>query len=937
LVHCKYAMIRKDTALTKDILRIPCFFAVFILIPFCFSQSQQSAQRQDPARMAPFLQQVKLYEESPYITKIVLKNGMKVLVNEYKRNPVVSIQAYIHSGFLNEPAKSPGISRLLAAMVNRGENNKSIGTLRQSTQSLGGFLEGFTDYENTQFEIVAPSAQWKRALGLQANALLNPDLDKNVLKLTAKIEAGEARAMLSDSSQFASERLLELGFGQPNMRKYDTLASSALSVFTAESLLDFYKSRYTAPEITLVISGDVLSSEVLNEVTRLYGKLSSAPAGAGHEFMSLESTQKEFRYRAIRGNISTPRILLGFHTAPEKSEDYRALEVMAAILGLGKGSILNSRLKDQKQLILSEETKLSTYADSGYLSIQMEVQPQDLDRSEIAAITEIELLKREEPDPIDLERALAQLERSYWKKIETVTGRAQTIAHFEELGDWKRMDRYISDLRRVKPSDIKRIAKQYLHLSNCSLLEYLPASGEERNLTADNVRQTLEGLLIPATDQEQSERAKEVVLEVKMPTEGGPFKFGEIQYPFQKASILRGPEIYIREDHTSPLIDIGIFFRGGKLGETKENAGITKLMVDLMSRGSKEMMDARFQRQLEIYGGHIQSVVADDYFGFVFSILSKNIGAGFNLLRQVIKAPDFNKDALNRQKALQIARIQGRRYSKTFSEWAVNQALFKDFSYSNDSWGSENGVADITPDSLQNWYDTYVKNKKPIVAAIGDTSGTSLASYFVKDFSGSRIQEAKIPNESVKPLEKEVSIEETWNRNENLILIGFQAPPEDDEDGYAAKVLQSYAGEMGRFSQEIVDRLGIAYKLSVAFAPRLRGGSMIVCAAVNPEDGDATLKTLREEIKRVTSDPISFRDYKSALNESVGALGIRNQVRNTRIVDLVLNIIAGKNPEEYQNSQNSLQAVKEDDLRGVARRIFNLDKAVILQLRGAAR
>jgi zinc protease len=938
LSQLQHSMIKKDSAITKAGFRILSCLVALILIPMCFSQSPQSPSRQDSARTAPFLQQVKLYEESTYVTKIVLKNGMKVLVNEYKGHPVVSIQAYVHSGFLNEPVKSPGISQLLAAMVNRGgTNDKSIGTLRQSVQALGGFFRESTDYENTQFEIVAPSAQWKKAMGLQAGAILSPSLDKDELKLTARMAADSARTSLSEPSQFAGEKLLELGFGQPRMGQCDTLAGSSLADFTRESLLDFHKSRYAAPEIMLVVSGDIISSDVLNEVARLYSRLSDADAAANNAFMPHESTQNEFRYRALRGNISTPRVLFGFHTASENANDYRALGVLAAILGLGKGSVLNSRLKDQKQLILSEETTLSTYADSGYLSIQMEVQPKDIDRSEIAVLTEIELLKREEPDRIEMERALAQLERNYWKSIETVTGRAQMMAHFERLGDWQRMDRYISDLRRVTPSDITRVAKRYLHLSNCSLLEYLPASGEERNLTTDSARQTLEGLLIPATDQEQAERAKEVVLEVKSPAEDGSFKFSEIQYPFQVASILRGPDIYIREDHTSQLIDIGIFYRSGKLGEKKENAGITKLMLDMMLRGSKEITETRFHRQLEIYGGHIQPVVAEDYFGFYFSILSKNMGAGFDLLRQVIKTPDFSKDAIDRQKTLQLAEIQCRKSSQTFPQWAINQALFKDFSYSIDSLGSESGVADITSDSLQSWYDTYVRNRKPIVAAAGDTSGTALASYFVKDFSGSRFQETKIPGERVKPLEKRMSIEGTWNRNESLILIGFQAPSEEDEERSAAGVLQSYAGEWGRFFQEIADRRGLAFKWDVDYAPRLRSGSMIVSATVNPENEEAALKALLDEIKRMTDDPIPFRDYKSALNEAVGAFEIHNQAHHIQIARLVLNVLAGKRLEEYKNYFNSLQAVKEEDLKDAARRIFNLDKAVILRLRGVAR
>jgi zinc protease len=745
-----------------------------------------------------------------------------------------------------------------------------------------------------------------------------------------------ARARLSEPSEFSREKLLELAFGQSRLGPCLALSGSSLEDLTKERLLDFHQSRYVPSEMTLVVSGDVISSDVLNEVTRLYSKPSDAGAEASHEFLPHESTQNEFRYRTLRGNALIPRVLFGFHAVPESDEEYRALEILTAILGLGRGSILNARLKDQKQIILAEETTLASYADSGYLTIEMEVLPKDIDRCEIGVLTELEMLKRGEPDRVDMERALAQLERNYWESIETVTGRAQTIAHFENLGDWKRMDRYLSDLRKVKPSDVTKAAKRFLHLSNCSLLEYLPVSIEERNLTTESARQILEGLLIPSTNQELAERAKEVVFEVKLPVADSRFMFSEIRYPFRTASLLRGPEIYIREDHTSPLIDIGIFYRGGKPQETKENAGITKLMVDMMLRGSNKMTETQLHRQLEIYGGRMQPVVGDDYFGFFFSILSKNMDAGYDLLRQIIQMPDFSQDAIDRQKIEQLTRIQFRNNAGTFPQWIMNQALFEDSSYSNDSLGSRSSVSGMTPDSLQGWYDTNVKNRKPVIVAIGDTRGTSLASFFVKGFSGSRFKETDFSAESVKPLAKGKVLEETWNRNESLIMIGFRAPSEHDDDGPATEVLQSYAGEMGRIYREIVDRPGLAFHWNIDYSPRLRGGSLIGCAAVNPENGEAALKTLREELTRMTDKGIPFRDYRSALNEAVGSFGIRNQDRNTQIAGLVLSILAGKSLEDYQNTTKSLHAVTEEDLKDIARRLFNLDKAIIVHLRGGA-
>jgi predicted Zn-dependent peptidase len=267
----------------------------------------------------------------------------------------------------------------------------------------------------------------------------------------------------------------------------------------------------------------------------------------------------------------------------------------------------------------------------------------------------------------------------------------------------------------------------------------------------------------------------------------------------------------------------------------------------------------------------------------------------------------------------------------------MHQALFKETSYAIDRMGSEASVAGISPNAVQAWYDTFVKNRKPVVIAVGDTSGTALAAYFVKHFSGSRMQETKIQEEYTRPLEKGLSIEETWNRGESLILFGFQAPPEDDEDGYATRVLQSYAGEMGRFSQEIRDRLGIAYKVGVVYEPRLRGGSIIASAAADPKNEEAVVTAFREEIKRLTDNPVAYRDFRSAVNQAVGAHAIRTQVRCMQIRDLADNLLAGKGKEGYYALTNGIQEVSEEDLKGITRRIFNMDKGVILRVHGRAR
>jgi zinc protease len=912
-------------------LFIKIYIAVLICGPVCFSQTRQSTPR--PAQTsprAPFLQYVKAYEETPYVTKVILKNGMTVLVDEYRVNPVVSVQINIHVGYFDDPPQSPGMAGLVAGMVQRGAADKSAGSYRQQVQALGGSLRSATDYSTTLFEVVAPSSQWKRALSVQAGAILNPSFDAESAKMEARLLQNEARGILDDPQEFGNENMLQLAFNQERMGKFDRVWRSDLASISPENMAFFYKTQYVPSKMMLVVSGDITSGEILSEVIRLYAKLPepalrpSAP--------SMRNSQGDFRFATASGHISTPHLFFGFRVVPESEDDFRALEVLGAIMGGGEGSALSSQVRDRKKLILDQETKLISYSDFGYLSVHAKVIAADIDRSEIAIFTEIELLKREEPTEAEMARALALLERSHWAALRTVTARAAALAHFEYLGDWKRMDRRMSELKKVKPQDVKRVAAKYLRLQNGALLEYLPVGGEVRRLTEEMAQRTFNALIAPSADQEQAERDKQTVLAVKIPLRSGSFRFNEVRYPFQTASILRGPDLFIREEHRDPLIEMGLFFPGGKLDEKQENGGITKLMAILMLRGGPDIR--QFYRQLEVYGGQVTPVVKDDYFGFYLSVLSQNFEAAFRLLLETLRAPALDKEEVARQKEILIQAIAARKYSGTYPLEILNQALFEDFSYSIHCDGSEASIASITPETLKLWHESHVRNRKPIAALIGDTKGTGLASIFVQNFSGSRMQDVKLPEEYAKSLEKGKSIDQKWSRSESLIFVGFHAPPEDDEDGYSIRLFEGYTGDPGLFFQELRDGLGIAHRVSVAYQPRLRGGSVVVRVATDPDNTDKVLNALREAIQRVRAGPIPFRDFRSAVNETAGTYAIRQQDRAAQIEDIAINAMAGKGIEGFQNFATALQEVREEDFRSVAQRVFDLGKAVFVVMRG---
>jgi zinc protease len=870
-------------------------------------------QRGRASTPAPaYMQELKFYEEAPQATKAVLKNGLTVLVQEWHAQPVAALALYVKSGWANDPEARPGASAAVARMILRGGagSNRAGADIAKEVRALGGRFDARAEIDHTWFVLTAPAAQWKKGLETEAHALLEPAFDDGAWAREALAAAGDGAPEL--------DRLVALAHGLPDRGP----------ALTAAALGEHYRASYGPGRAFLVACGDVNTSEILREAVRLYGKWKGADRAPG-----ATRPAEGFRYREVRGDFPTPRVRVGFPIAPVSSADFPALEIAGALLGAGDGAALERRLRDQKKLILSASSEVASFTGGGLLALDVEVEPQDLDRAEIALFTEIELLKREPPDDVDLSRAVAQLERIYWGSIATVGQRARVLARLEAFGNWKAWGDLLARLRKVTAEDVARVARKYLRVDNALVVEHLPAAAEARGVSGDVIARTIRELLPAATDQEATAREALTVAAVKIPEARPPFKGTEVRHPMQKASVLRGPELFIKEDHTAPIVQMGIFFPGGKLLETRESAGIAALTLRAMLRAAgKAPAREQFVQQLGVYGGELEPVVEDDYFGFRLTVLSGSVESALDLVFGMFKGAKFEPEAVEREKVL--LKADARRECGA-PELLLDEAAFGDHPYARCRYGSEATVASLTPDAVAAWYKSNVEYHRPVVVIMGDTEGTSLARYFVRSFSGSRYEDVKVPQGAPKGAGKRTVREAPSGTRHSSVLLGFEAPPQEDEDSYALIVLAELASGAGGWLEDALgERDRVAFAASLTYTPRLRGGALtarVDCAASAEEKA---LAGLEAELKRLVDGPILYKDYRAAINLAVGRYWIDHQTRDAQIERMARFFLAGKNVDEINNHPASLQAVREEDLPAAARRFLNPARAAVLRLHG---
>ena len=241
----------------------------------------------------------------------------------------------------------------------------------------------------------------------------------------------------------------------------------------------YYQKYYRPSNIVLTIVGAVDREKILEGVVRLYGDAENSTVEP--DTSPAEPPQGGLRYASHRGPIQQTYVALGFHVPGILSDDARALEVLAAILGTGRSSRLNQILRDEKNLITHGSAKLQAFREMGYFEVELETSS-PLEAA-TAALAEIENVKRFGVSGEAVARAKAAIAQNYFGRLETVDGVGDELAYYEALGDWKLTSTYLSDIQKVTPQRVMDVARKYLTFTNLGVFEYLPES-IERNLSA---------------------------------------------------------------------------------------------------------------------------------------------------------------------------------------------------------------------------------------------------------------------------------------------------------------------------------------------------------------------------------------------------------------------------------------------------------------------
>jgi zinc protease len=393
-----------------------------------------------------------------------LENGLKVILVEEHKSPVVTIQIWYRAGSRNEVTGKTGLAHLTEHMMFKGTPKYGKGEFSRMIAKVGGTENAFTSKDYTAYFENLSADQIGLALNLESDRMTNLSLDTKEFQLEREVVKEERRLRTDDDPQsLIVEYLYAMAFlvhpyHAPTLGWMTDLNSLVRNDVTA-----FYKRFYSTNNAILVIVGDIDSETLLPKIQQTFGRV---PKGFPvPPFQIVEPEQNGERRFVIRKEAQLPFVFAGYRVPNFSDSDNYPLGVLANILFSGKSSRLYRSLVYEQKLALDvggEYPNLSANPDLFYL-YGIPQPGKSADDLEKGIYAEVQKVSTEPITDQELQKAKNQIEAGFIMGQDSNFFQAMQIGSAEAVGaGYGYQESYVDNIRKVTKEDVMRVAKTYL-------------------------------------------------------------------------------------------------------------------------------------------------------------------------------------------------------------------------------------------------------------------------------------------------------------------------------------------------------------------------------------------------------------------------------------------------------------------------------------------
>ncbi len=430
------------------------------------------------------------------VTDVTLDNGMRVIVQEDHRAPVVVSQVWYRAGSMDEFNGTTGVAHVLEHMMFRGTKTVPPGEFSKRIAAAGGRENAFTNRDHTAYFQQLQKDRLELAMQLESDRMANLVIRDDLFAKEMQVVMEERRLRTDDQPQsVVYEHLMAAAYQESPYRRPVIGWMDDLQHLTAQDARDWYARWYVPNNATLVVAGDVKADDVIALAKRYFGVL---PARA----LPVRKPQDEpaqigEKRIVVKAPAKVPYLLMAWH-APvlrdwRKDTAPYALEILAGVLSGNDSARLQQALVKTRQIAVSASAGYDDVSRGpGMFMIDATPAPgKSVDALEKAIRDQIGRLQRDGISEAELARVKAQVIAADVYRRDSLFYQAMQLGEYVTAGlPPEALAQRVDKLRAVTAKDVQAAAKQWLQDEDLSVgvLDPQPLQPQPRRAAVPGVR-----------------------------------------------------------------------------------------------------------------------------------------------------------------------------------------------------------------------------------------------------------------------------------------------------------------------------------------------------------------------------------------------------------------------------------------------------------------
>jgi predicted Zn-dependent peptidase len=401
----------------------------------------------------------------PRIERDILPNGLRLWSIPRRELPAVTAGLVINHGTSADPADRPGLTSLVADMVDEGAGGRDSIALADALARIGALINIEIGSDATTIALTTLSRFFDRALALLADIAMRPHLTDTDFRRVRELRQSRIRQVSQSASAAADRVFLKAVFGSHPYGHGQLGTIAALEALTVDDARRHWERLFTPSAATLIVVGDVTEALALKAASNAF--MGWAPAASALAPPAIEPPAPAGGPEiliASRPGASQSELRVGHLGPPRNVDGYHAIVTLNAILGGQFTSRINRNLRETRGITYGAASTFEMRRAGGSFSCSTGVQSSATAEAASEILAEFAAIRRDENVTEDeLSLAKASLTRGYVRQFETTAqlGRAAVVLATYGLDDGT-FDRFVPGVDAVTARDLAAAAHRYI-------------------------------------------------------------------------------------------------------------------------------------------------------------------------------------------------------------------------------------------------------------------------------------------------------------------------------------------------------------------------------------------------------------------------------------------------------------------------------------------